>query len=276
MSVNFENESKEKENKKESIKENIMDIFATVYEEVRIPSNGLIYPKESGLFNSKTIQIRPMTASDEDALTSQTAMRTNTWLDKILRNCIVNTNVDLNSLLLGDKYSILFWLRQNAYGSSYDLKVTCPACNEQFENSFQLNQIQLKNLDTQPIELGTNMFLFVLPKSGVQVIFKLFTSKMAEELEKEAEDMKKVGLEKFITLRLSKQIVQIADVKDKDKINKLISMMPATDSLALRNYIDEITPDIILKQNAKCIHCGKVESYSIPIEAQFFWPQSRP
>jgi hypothetical protein len=222
--------------------------------------------------------MRYMTAADEDDLTSPSLIRKGIWLSKLLTNCIVNKNFDPDNLLVGDRNALLFWLRQSAYGTFYELSVKCPSCNEDFVNMFHLNQLIMNVLDIEPVSPGKNEFQFVLPTSKARVNFAFMTGKMATELDKEMEHQtnSKVPEEKVITSRLKKQIVSIEGETDVKLIEKFINQaMLAADALALRRFIDEHNPDVILKQNATCQKCGATNEFDIPIEIQFFWPQSR-
>lgn len=256
------------------------DLYLTSHEEVRIPSNGYVYSVASGIGDSKFVPMKYMTAADEDDLTSPTLLRQGKWLTKILANCIVLKTIDPDDLLVGDRNALLFWLRQTSYGANYKLNVTCQNCDckqKFFSNDFQLDKLELRTLDVKPISPGINEFEFLLPMSKAKVIFSLLTSKMADELTKdeEAASTKGTSQEKRITSVLKKQIVAINGIRDKNQLNKFIENgMTAKDSLALRNYINEITPDIVLKQTATCSNTGKVQEFDIPIEAQFFLPSA--
>lgn len=256
----------------------LLSLYNKATEEVRIPSNGLVYPKVSGIMNSKVVNIRYMTAADEDDLTSPTLLRNGTWLTKILSNCIATKTIDPEDLLVGDRNALLFWLRQTAYGADYKLTVKCPNCTcdkPGFTNNFMLDKLALKTLDVKPITEGTNAFEFILPSTKAKVTFSLLTSRMANELNKEEEIKSNKGMaqDKRITSSLKKQIMEIDGVTDKKEIADFIDKgMIAKDSVALRNYIQEITPDIILKQSATCPYTGNINEFDISIEAQFFLP----
>lgn len=252
-------------------------------EYVKIPSKGLVYSKQSGL-GKEDVEMRYMTAADEDDLTSPSLIRKGIWLTKLLQNCVVNKSFNVDNLLVGDRNALLFWLRQSAYGTSYELSIDCPACKDangdqrKFNNEFKLNQLSMKTLDKTPVSEGTNRFEFVLPTSKLTVHYALMTGQMANEFEKEIDHQAKANNPKdqMITTRLKKQIISIDGVEDRKIIEGFIStQMPASDSLALRKEIELNTPDIDLKQDATCPHCGTTSTIDIPIEIQFFWPQSR-
>jgi phage FluMu protein Com len=279
MSVEIIDDSSTSKEQKNVDNNNLSALFAIPKEEVRIPSKGLVYAPSTSIFNSPTVEMRYMTTADEDLLQSPTLLRKGTWLTMILRNCIVSKLIDPEDLLAGDRNTLLFWLRQTAYGSDYELKVQCPSCKDYFQNVFQLKELRLNTLDVAPVEEGKNEFAFTLPTSKFTVKFSLLTGRMAHELEKEAEMASKDfadGNEKVVSRPLIKQITEIEGVTDKKEIKKFIeTRMVASDSFALVKYIEQITPTIILKQEATCSKCGETNEFNIPMEMQFFWPQSK-
>lgn len=250
--------------------------FKIPKELVKIPSKGLVYDKK--FLIGEEIEMRYMTAADEDTLMSPSLGAKGLWLTRLLQNCINQKNFNVDDLLEGDRNRLLFWLRQSAYGSSYSLEITCPECRKKYQNDFKLNQLKMKTLDINPAQEGKNEFEFTLPQSGMKVIFAFMTGKMSADLAKEIDGQLKSSNpnESIITSRLRKQIVKIDDVDDVKEIADFINDgMLAADSLALRTYIDDNRPDIDLTQDATCSHCGSTNNFEIPIELQFFWPQSK-
>jgi rRNA maturation protein Nop10 len=256
------------------------ELFSVPKEEVRIPSNGLVYSQTSGLCNSRTVEMRYMTTGDEDIMISPTLVRQGTWLTKLISACMMNKGINPDKMLVGDRNALLFWLRQTAYGSDYDLKVLCPSCGKNFNHVFKLDKLILKTLDVKPIAEGVNEFDFVLPISKIPVKFSLMTGEMDIEYTREVQEQTKSGntsQERLASGKIIKQLTEIAGVRDKKQIERFVhTRMLAKDSMALRDYIEEITPDIIQEQQATCPECGASNKYSVPLEMQFFWPQSRP
>lgn len=277
----LEDKGSEQVIKKEEPKTEVFSLskfYQVPREFVKIPSKGVIYSQEANLGGE--IEMRYMTAADEDDLTSPSLIRKGIWLSKLLQNCMVNKAFDANDLLVGDRNALLFWLRQSAYGSQYNLAINCNNlnCQKKFENEFKLDQLIMKTMDISPVVEGVNEFKFTLPKSGLEVRFALMTGKMSEELSKEFDTQNNATApkDKIITSRLKKQVTSIQGITDKAEIAQFIDKgMLASDSMALRNFIDENTPDIILKQEATCTHCGSTSNFDIPIEIQFFWPQPK-
>ena len=68
-------------------------------EEVTLPSKGLLYPEGSPL-RKGVIEMKYMTAKEEDILTNQNYIANGTVIDKLIKSLIVS-EVDYNDLLIG-------------------------------------------------------------------------------------------------------------------------------------------------------------------------------
>ena len=91
-------------------------------EVVDLPSKGLLYPKESALSSGK-IEIKYMTAKEEDILTSANLIKKGVVIEKLLESLIVDKSVKVNDLLIGDKNAVLIASRILAYGKEYEVEV---------------------------------------------------------------------------------------------------------------------------------------------------------
>ena len=83
-----------------------MSDFKFPTEEVELPSRGLIYPKENPLSSGK-IEIKYMTAKEEDILTNQNYVKQGTVVDKLLRSLIVDKKINYDDMITGDKNAVL-------------------------------------------------------------------------------------------------------------------------------------------------------------------------
>ena len=88
----------------------------------------------------ETVEIRFMTAKDEDILTSQTLLKKGVAIEKFLSNVIVDKRIQPNRLLIGDRNAILIAARVTGYGETYETSVTCPSCNTKATFPFNLKQ----------------------------------------------------------------------------------------------------------------------------------------
>ena len=243
---------------------------------VPLPSNGLVYPTDSPLHNKEALEIRPMTAREEDILTSRALIKKGTVITELIRSCLIDKSIDPNKMISGDRNAIMTSLRITGYGSDYSAEVACPACSEISKQTFDLTQLPISRLETQPLDVGTNAFEFMLPRTEKKIRFKFLDGNDEKDISKYTERSKKSGMKssQLITLRYRYQILAVNDITDKSKIQFFIKNMPASDSRALRGYIDKIEPGIEMKSWMDCNMCGEQSEVRMPLGASFFWPDA--
>lgn len=244
---------------------------------VPLPSLGLIYPPESPLHNKEHVEIRGMTTREEDILMSRALIRKGTVVSELIRSCLVTPGIDVSSLIGGDRNALMVSIRILGYGSDYEGEVQCPKCEHKNNIHVDLNTLDVKELTAQPIAVGENRFEFVLPVTKKRVVFKFITGKEEEEIMATMEVKKKKGLQNdnVVSTQLFYSIVAVDNVTDRNKLAQFISMMPARDSIALRQYMDDIQPGIDMKFEFNCSNCQNYEVMPLPLGPTFFWPNAR-
>jgi hypothetical protein len=250
--------------------------FEVPVEAVPLPSRGLVYPVDSVLHALETLDIRSMTAREEDILTSRSLIKKGTVITELIKSCLINKSVDVNEMIAGDRNAIMTALRITGYGSEYKVEVDCPACSERSKQNFNLAELPIKRLEIDPVAEGANLFEFELPATKKNVRFKFLTGKDEEEITITMERKKKTGLqgENLITTRLKHSLVAVGTVNDVSKVGAFIRHMPAKDSLALRQFMDKHEPGIDMKSWMDCPHCLESSEVRLPMGASFFWPDS--
>lgn len=248
-------------------------------ETVSLPSKGLVYPVESSLHQKDNVDVRCMTARDEDILTSRALIKKGTAMSTLISSCLMDKSIDPDELLVGDRNAILVALRVSGYGAKYEVRVECPECSHAFDHEFNLGNLPLRNLGAEPVSPGQNLFRYELEMMKKTVEFRLMTGAAERELTLNAERKKKAvgpgGVEDNITSRLAAQIVSIGGETDRAQIARLVRDMPAGDSRDLRTYIAQIEPLVEMIGEIDCPACSERSEVEMPIGAEFFWPQSR-
>ena len=242
-------------------------------EKVSLPSKGLLYPKESPL-SSGEIEMKYMTAKEEDILTNTNFIRQGTVIDKLLQSLIV-TPINYDDLLIGDKNAILIAARVLGYGKDYSFKYVDERRNEQ-EITVDLSTLNEKPLDESLFKAGVNEFTFTLPKSNNVVSFKLLTHGDEKKIEAEIKGLQKINSNGSydVTTRLKHMIISVNGNPDQKSIRDFVdNYLLAVDARAFREYYNKIQPDIKLK------HTPDDENYTgegidIPISVSFFWPDA--
>jgi hypothetical protein len=233
-------------------------------ETVELPSKGLVYPEGHPLRSGK-VEMKYMTAKEEDILSNQNFISKGIVLDKLLESLTLG-KIDTKDLIVGDKNAIFIAARILGYGKDYTFSY------DGKEHTVDLSVIENKTFDDSLISpKGT--FFFTLPKSETIVEFKLLSEKDEEKIKQEIEGFKKINKDSStdITTRLKHQIVSVDNNNDKNSIKDFVdNYLLAIDSRALRSYIKKISPDIDL--NCKISVNGTEEDIDIPINLNFFWP----
>jgi hypothetical protein len=246
-------------------------------ETVPLPSNGVVYPSDSPLHGLEMLDIKAMTAREEDILTSRALIKKGTVITHLLDSCITTPNVTSSDLIVGDRNAIMIAIRITGYGSDYGADVTCPECATRQSKRFDLAELPIKRLNIKPVAKGQNEFAFILPVTQKKVTFKFLTGADEEQISTESGRRRKlmpeIQTDNLVTNRLEKTIVSVEGVTDKVKLNSFVRQMPALDSRRLRTYMDDAEPGMDMRVTLECDSCGDSSQVSLPIGAGFFWPR---
>ena len=242
--------------------------FKIPTETVELPSKGLLYPKNSPLAEG-TIELKYMTAKEEDILTNQNYIKQGTVIDKLLKSLIV-TKFNYDDLLVGDKNAIMVAARILSYGSKYN-----------FVYDGVEQEIDLSSLNNNPLHediksAETNNFTFTLPHSGNTITFKLLTHGDDGKIENELKGLKKLNKEgnPEVTVRLSHMITSINGSEDRKDIREFVNnYFLAKDAREFRKYYGFISPDVDLTVTLIDSN-GDEEDTDLPIGINFFWPDA--
>ena len=237
-------------------------------EEVTLPSKGLLYPEGSPL-RKGVIEMKYMTAKEEDILTNQNYIANGTVIDKLIKSLIVS-KFDYNDLLIGDKNALLIAARILGYGKDYSFQYKGETVK------VDLTKVEDKVLDESLFKEGKNEFPFTLPTSKKEVTFKFLTHKDEKAIEAEINGLKKINenVSAGVSTRLKHVITSIDGDRTKSTIRNFVdNQLLAIDSRALRNHIIKIQPDtnLVFKYEAKD---GNFIDIDIPINLNFFWPDA--
>ena len=250
--------------------------FEIPVETIPLPSKGLVYPANSALHMKETVEIRAMTAREEDILTSRALIKKGTVITELIKSCLIDKDIDVHEMISGDRNAVMTALRITGYGSDYNAEVDCPACGERSKQEFNLSELPIKRLDLQPVAPGANIFEFTLPVTKKSISFRFLDGKDEQDMTITAERRKKQGIknDNLVTQRLERSIVAIEGIQDRNKISMFIRNMPARDSLTLRRFLDDNEPGIEMKSWLDCPHCDTSSEVRLPMGASFFWPDT--
>jgi hypothetical protein len=240
---------------------------------VSLPSKGLLYPKESPLAKGE-VEMKYMTAKEEDILTNSNFIRSGTVIDKLLQALIV-TKINYDDLLIGDKNAILIAARILGYGQEYSFKYTNERGVEQ-EATVDLSSLKEKELDESLVKQGTNSFSFTTPKTNTLLTFKLLTHGDEKKIEAEIKGLQKINPNGSfdVTTRLKHIITSVNGDHDVKTVRDYVdNYLLAPDARALREYYAKVQPDIELKFIPEDENYTG-EGIAVPINLNFFWPDA--
>ena len=239
-------------------------------EVVDLPSQGKLYSDDSPLKSGK-IEVKYMTAKEEDILTSQNLIKKGLVIDKLLNSLIVTEGVSTDDLFIGDKNAVMVASRILAYGGEYSVEVADPNTGEAFQHTFDLTECSFKELPDD-VDYSKNEFELTLPVSKVGITFKLLTGKDETNIANELKSLAKIGQPGEVTTRLKAVITSVNSETSKSVISQFVDNMLSKESLFLRDEITRINPDINLTQEIDI--GGESTEMDIPMTVEFFWPKA--
>ena len=252
--------------------------FVIPTEFVELPSGGRFYPEGHPLHGQDNIEIKQMTAKEEDMLTSRTLLKKGVALDRVLDSVIMNKAINVDNLLVGDKNAIIISTRVSGYGSDYTTNITCPNCTANQEYTFDLNDANVYggSDSDEDISLTFNedgTFTTRLPRTNLNVSFRLLTGADEKSILAQMENARKRKRpEQNITLQLRSMITDVENNDTSEAINYLIDNIPSIDARHLRLAYKIASPNIDLTQHFNCSECGHEQEMEVPLTADFFWP----
>jgi hypothetical protein len=237
-------------------------------ETVELPSKGLLYPKDSPLASGK-IEMKYMTAREEDIITNTNYIKQGTVIDKLLQSLIV-TPINYGDLLVGDKNAIMIAARILSYGASYEFEY------DKVPQSIDLSAIEHKPLHPDFEKATKNEFEFTLPNTNNHVTFKILSHNDEGKIDQEIKGLQKLNKDakNEVTVRLAHIITSINGSTERKDIREFVNQyFLALDIRAFRKYYGEISPDLDMKVTVNNSE-GEEEVVDLPVGISFFWPDA--
>jgi len=255
------------------ITENSILDFVLPTEFVYLPTQGKFYPEDHPLHNKESIEIRYMTAKDTDILTSKSLLKKGVAVDRMLQNIIVDKDIKVDELFVGDKNCLMVAARISGFGPEYETKITCPQCTTTSKMTFDLSELQAQD-NAENYEISADgTFEVLLPTTKIVAECRLLQGFDEKTLFKKSENRKKHNLpEEALTSEYKLFIVSLNGVTDRGLVEKFIDAMPALDSSYLRKVYGRVAPNLDMKQDFICSACDTETAVDIPFSTEFFWP----
>ena len=253
---------------------------------VELPSRGLIYPQDNPLSSGK-VEMKYMTAKEEDILTTQSYIKDGSVLDRLFQSLIISNGegkpVKYVDITMGDKNAVMIAARILGYGKDYEVEIDDPTSpgNKQ-KDVIDLTQFEAVEYDgSNQTELNKNEFEFELPQSKRKITFSALTESKERRIKHQLEDSKKAArrmkdtTDRQLTTRLKNTITSVDGETDQKLINEFVdNELFAVDSRALRAYINTVVPDVDLTYEFISEETGERREMLLPMDIGFFWPKS--
>lgn len=250
--------------------------FSAPTEHVELPSRGVFYTEGHPLAGKETVEIKYMTAKEEDILTSKNLLRKGLAIERLIESVLVDKSINPKSLLVGDRNAILVATRITGFGAEYETQVTCPSCNTTQECAFDLSETGAKEVEiaAEFTQTDEGTFILELPATGVHIEVGLLTGADEKRLLDQQESKKKHKLDETpLTDQLKAITKSVNGHTDSKTINEFVQNMPSKDTRYLRSMYDKITPNIDMTNHFECENCLYAADVEVPFSTSFFWPK---
>lgn len=249
---------------------NLVKDIDVPFDAITLPSMGLFYSSKTSV-----LYVKYITAREENILTQPSLMENGYGLQLVLDSVLINKEISVDELLVGDKQSILVYLRSTSYGDNFPIVTQCPECKATGETKFELSSLVSKEVDIKPDENG--LYTFEMPKMKIKnekAIIKFEPMRVSHERYiNEKTDLEKKENKKYtsnVTLKFQCQIKSINGVEDEVYIKKTIKKFPLGDSSQLREFMEMVEPGIDSRIKIKCHNCNADYESSLYIDNNIF------
>lgn len=254
--------------------------FVTPTQFVPLPSRGA-YQEGHPLHGQETIEIFYMTAKDEDILSSEELLKKGLAIERFMENIVVNKNIKPSTMYSGDRNAIIIAARSSGYGNAYETQVACPQCQSKSREVFDLDDPIIKESseseEDELVRTPDGCFETRMPVSKYKVKFRLLTGKDEIDMVTEKLSKKKTkiqGLSKTVTSHFKKIIIAVEGYEEPMIINQFVDTMLSSDSYHLKKCYKIANPNVEIKKDYHCESCGHQQELEVPLNADFFWPDS--
>jgi len=250
--------------------------FVVPTEFVELPSGGIYYPENHPLYKQEAVEIKQMTAREEDILTSRSLLKNGVAIERVIQSLLMNKAIDPNSLLVCDRNAVIIAARISGYGNEYTTGVNCPSCEITQEYTFDLNNAVVEDGGSGDAkDNGDGTFNTTLPRTGLTVTFRLLCGQDEKNLSNRSQRRKSRKAntsDRLITNQLKSIIVSVNSNDTAEAIDYVVNNLPSMDSTHLRRVYKDTAPNIDLTQHFFCSNCDYEQDMEVPLNAEFFWP----
>ena len=242
-------------------------------EVISLPSKGKCYPEDHPL-SSGELEIKYMTAKEEEILASQNLIKKGVVLDMLFESIIADKSINPDDILIGDKNAIVLATRILGYGPDYKIEFTNDE-GEKEQISIDLSKVQTKEIDTKHLN-RENLYEWVTPTTKNVLKFKFLTHGDEKKIETDVRAMNRLnkgGVSAELTTRY-RYIIQSVDGKEDTKsiVDFINNKFLSKDTRAFRNHLLDLQPDMDMSFEYDNPNTEEKERTPIPMGIGFFYP----
>lgn len=258
---------------KESILSKLSFIAST--ETVKLPTKGLYYPKSSPLYGVEEVELKHMSAREEDILSSLDSGNSKDKFIRIVQGLLVSPAVDAGLFCEQDLTAILLNARKTGFGNTFTVSELCLGCSEVAKFEFDLSKQEFVKPNEEKVTYDpeTDTIQFMLPALQMNVRARILTEQEVAALDQERIKKEELGLDfNRTTSFLRASIVEVQGYDDKELLNEMAEKMPAIDALYYKEVYADFRPKLSTLQEVECQSCGAVNRKEVPASWAFFRP----
>jgi len=276
-SKKFQKQTNQEQQPQQDTKESILSklSFIASTEMVKLPTKGLYYPKSSPLYGVEEVELKHMSAREEDILSSLTSENSKDKFIRIVQGILVSPDVDASLFCEQDLTAILLNARKTGFGNTFTVSELCLGCAEitRFEFDLSKQEFVFPNEGKVTYDPETDTIEFMLPALQMKVKAKILKEQEVLALDQERQKKEELGIEyNRTTSFLRASIVEVQGYDDKELLRELAEGMPAIDALYYKEVYTDFRPKLSTLQEVECQSCGAVNRKEVPASWAFFRP----
>lgn len=249
--------------------------FVIPTEVVSLPSRGKYYDPQSTMFNRESVEIKQMTAKQEEILSNLGYLEDGSMIERLISSILIDTSVNAAELMPADQNAIIIAARRSSYGNLYEVEQACGDCKGTHIFTFDLDKAAIKEGIPEDVVMleDSGYFQFELPQTGLKTVIKVLTSSDEAYLKEQNEKALKLKIENSETVNfLRRVIISVNGITDTALLNELYEVLPVLDIRKIKKTLRDITPSLDTSQEVACSGCGITTESEVPFSLGFFWP----
>ena len=255
--------------------------FVVPTEIVKLPSAGFLYPEGSALKGMKEVEVKSMTAAEEDIMINDSFIKNGVVFDRLIDSIMITPGIKAEDLQDCDKLAILMSARKTGYGNDMIFSVSCNNCDHNYDMEVSMEKM-IEQSESSPYEPKSgedweyleesNTYSFNITSINIDVNIKLLTRQETKQLLAFRTQKEKLGLPFNETIEFLRAVLVSANgITDRTSLNKLAEILPAAAARKIR-YIHNVNlPKVNTNSETVCPACGYEETKEVPFSLGWFW-----